>query len=350
VNGVLPLAPASVADEAGAPRFGTYQGTLNAVELERLSDAHRPLRPLRPLRHKRWVYSFVATREVIAVQAMVALNYTSNAFALVADLTEKKVLIDEGYLGLPGPLASVSSQPGAGLSAHFILPTADLRARRPMGDDRYHLSARLGPPLPLLKPRLELDASLLAAGAPPPLTVIAPVDGGPVNVTQKWAGLLAFGHLQAKGKRFVLDGGVGGFDYTHGYLARRTAWRWGFACGRLDDGSPVGVNLVEGFNEGRDDISENAVWLNGQLFPVGRARFAWNPADPLDAWDVTTVDGAVKLRLLPIGAHREERDLKLVKSHFVQPVGLFRGELKVGGQTYVLDDVPGVTEDQDILW
>jgi hypothetical protein len=350
VDGALPQAPAQVADDAGQPRFGTYQGGLDAVELSTLAGAHRPLLPLRLVRHKRWVYSFIATREVIALQSIADLTYTSNSFALVADLVEKRILVDESYLGLPGPLASVSSQPGAGLHARFRAATADLSTSRPHGDDRYRLKARLGPRVPLLTPKLELDASLLAAGAPPPLTVIAPVENGPINVTQKWAGLLAFGHLWAKGKRFVLDGGVGGFDYTHGYLARHTAWRWGFMCGRLEDGSPVGLNLVEGFNETRSDVNENAVWIDGRVHPVGRARFEWNKNDPLDAWTIETADGAVKLKFLPIGAHREERDLKLVKSHFVQPVGLFRGTLTIDGRTHPIDDVPGVTEDQDILW
>jgi hypothetical protein len=110
------------------------------------------------------------------------------------------------------------------------------------------------------------------------------------------------------------------------------------------------LNLVEGFNDARADVNENAVWLDGRVHPVGRARFRWNESDPLDAWDVETVDGAVKLHFLPVGAHHEERDLVVVKSHFVQPVGLFRGTLEINGRTHVIDDVPGVTEDQDILW
>jgi hypothetical protein len=92
------------------------------------------------------------------------------------------------------------------------------------------------------------------------------------------------------------------------------------------------------------------VWLDGQVHSVGRARFTWNKNEPLDPWEVETLDGAVKLKFFPVGAHREERDLKVVKSHFVQPVGLFRGTLEIGGRTHVIDDVPGVTEDQDILW
>ena len=40
----------------------------------------------------------------------------------------------------------------------------------------------------------------------------------------------------------------------------------------------------------------------------------------------------------------------LVKSRFVQPVGLFRGHVKVQGERYPFERVPGVTEDQEILW
>ena len=37
-------------------------------------------------------------------------------------------------------------------------------------------------------------------------------------------------------------------------------------------------------------------------------------------------------------------------SHFVQPVGLFEGTIELDGRTHAVKDVPGVTEDQDILW
>ncbi len=197
---------------------------------------------------------------------------------------------------------------------------------------------------------MEADLELLAAGAPPPLSVVAPVPGGVVNVTQKWAGLLAFGSLEANGRRYVLDGGVGGMDYTHGYLARRTAWRWAFACGRLEDGSPVGLNLVEGFNDAHAGANENALWLRGQLFPLSRARFEWNPDDPLEPWHVTTEEGEVDLSFKPLALHREERDVVVAKSHFVQPVGLFSGRLQVDGLTHPVSGVPGVTEEQDVTW
>jgi hypothetical protein len=350
----LPNAPLTVENASGEPRFGTYQGSVEEVDLSRLNGRYRLGLPMRLVKHKRWLYTFVATPEVIALCAVADLSYTSNAFALVADLKQKKVIVDRGFLGLPGPLVTVGNRPGVGMVAKFRTLGGNFSAVRKEGDERYHLSVELSR---LLPPRTELDwkGDLLAVGGPPPLTVIAPVsEGGSVdgliNVTQKWAGLLSFGTLSAGGRSYVLDGGVGGMDYTHGYLARHTAWRWAFACGRLDDGTPIGLNLVEGFNESSAEVNENALWIGKDLYPLGRARFTYNKNDVLDEWILKTTDGAVDLKFRPIGAHRELRDYKVVKSYFMQPVGLFQGTVKAGGRVHSISNVPGVTEDQDILW
>lgn len=344
----LPVAPTTVADPSGAPRYGTYRGGFDTVDLERLSGRYQPSKAARLVTHKRWLYAFVATPECLALCSVADLSYASNAFVLVADLRQQRVLADRGVLGLPPPFVRVGSQPGSGLAARFRLPGFEVRASRPRGDERYHVDARLGPPFAFQSTRV--SASLLAAGAAPPLTAVAPVDGGIVNVTQKWAGLLSFGSIDIAGQHFSLDGGVGGLDYTRGYLARRTAWRWAFACGRLSDGTPLGINLVEGFNDSAEGVSENAVWLGGAMHPLGRARFAFNRSDPLDRWSIETDDQAVQLQFRPFGAHREQRDLKVVKSRFVQPVGLFEGTVTVDGVTHRIQDVPGVTEDQDVEW
>jgi Protein of unknown function (DUF2804) len=346
----LPAAPPSLEDAGGAPRFGSYQGGLDVVDLSRLRGGYQPNRLQRAMMRKKWLYGFIATREVAVVFSVADLGYTSNAFALALDLANGRVLTDVGVLGLPHPMVSVNGHPGAGLEVDFRRPDARLSAWRTFGDERFHGHVRLGLPVPLVKPTLELTWDLLAAGAAPPLTVIAPVDGGVVNVTQKWAGLLAFGALEADGRRYRLDGGVGGLDYTQGYLARRTAWRWAFVCGRLDDGTPVGINLVEGFNEARDDVNENALWLGDELIPLGRARFIWSPSDVRLPWSVKTTDGVLDLALQPMAVHQELRDLKVVRSSFKQPVGLWAGEIKVGDRTYVLKDAPGVAEDQSVVW
>jgi Protein of unknown function (DUF2804) len=343
----LPAAPDAITSTDGTPHFGTFEGGFARADLGRLSGRYQLPFHQQVLKHKKWLYSFVATPEVIALQAVVDVGYASNAFCTVVDLRDGTVLVDESFMGPPRPLVTVNDCAGPGLDVSFRVPGASMKASRQAGNDRYQWHTRLG----ALRTKLTLDCELLAAGTAPPLTLVAPVEGdGRINITQKWAGLLSFGTLEAKGRRFTLDGGVGGLDSTNGYLARHTAWRWGFGCGRLADGSPLGFNCVEGFNETRDDVNENGLWLGGRLYPLGRARFSYNKADVLDPWQLSTTDGALELTFKPVAAHRESRDLKLVKSWFVQPIGTWEGRVTIEGQTHAVRALPGVSEDQDILW
>lgn len=346
----LPQAPVSLEDALGAPRFGTYQGSLDGVNLAALRGPWQPAPVDRFLMHKRWLYGFLATQEVAVLFAIVDVGYSSNAFAMAVDLETGRVLADDGFLGPPRPLVKVNTHVGAGLEAEFRTVGAHLHTWRRFGDERYHARLRLGLPVPLARPRLSMRAELLVAGAAPALTVIAPVEGGLVNVTQKWAGLQAFGELECGHRRYRLDGGVGGLDSTHGYLARKTAWRWAFVCARLEDGTPLGINLVEGFNEAGAGARENAVWLGSRLVPVGAAHFRWNHDDLLDRWHVTTDDGALDLIFKPIAQHVERRDLVFVRSRFCQPVGHWSGTVKVDGVTHQFEAAPGVAEDQDVTW
>lgn len=348
---LLPPAPASVATARGEPRFGTYQGELPEVDLARLSGRWSPTRATRLLKRKRWHYTFAATQEVAAVFAVVDLGYTASAFAVAVDLRERRPLCDVSFLGAPGPMVELGDQPGAGLNACFRTLGGKLSARRGEEDERYRVEVDVSRLRTGSLQSFQWDGDLLVAGGPPALTVIAPVEGdGLLNVTMKRNGLLSFGSVEAGGKRFRLDGGVGGTDYTQGYLARHTAWRWAFAAGRLADGTPVGVNLVEGFNESSAEANENALWLGDRLYPLARARFDYHPKELMAPWRLMTVDGAVDLRFQPLYVHREERDLRVVVSHFAQPVGFFEGTVRLGDRTLELSNVPGVTEDQDMLW
>jgi hypothetical protein len=172
-----------------------------------------------------------------------------------------------------------------------------------------------------------------------------------VNVTQKSVGLLASGRLEVGRRRYALDGGVVGLDSTHGFLARRTRWRWAMGCGRLEDGTPLGFNLVAGFNAvAEGSPGENVLFLGDQLQPVGPATFRFNAADPLDLWQISTDDGTVQVTFRPLHAHRDVRNLRVLRSRFVQPLGFFTGRLRFRGQEITLSELPGVTEDQDMLW
>ncbi len=56
------------------------------------------------------------------------------------------------------------------------------------------------------------------------------------------------------------------------------------------------------------------------------------------------------MRFVPAAVHEEVQDLKLVKSKFIQPVGRFSGSVTVDGRTFHVEGIPGVVEDQDMVW
>lgn len=347
---ILPPVPASLVDGAGAPRLGTYEGELARVDLEALSGKWGVPWALRPFKRKRWHYAFVATPQVAALCAIVDVGYGTSAFATAYDLQERRLLADASMLGLPG-LTSVGDFPGEGACGRFDSLGARLRVERAPGEGAYRLQGRIAAARTGGGGPFRWDLRLRTAGAAPALTVVAPVTGGGrVNVTQKRGALQAQGTLQAGGRSYVLDGGVGGHDYTQGYLARHTAWRWAYAAGHLADGTPVGLNLVEGFNDSSGEANENALWVGGRLYPLARARFRYSPYALLEPWSVRTEDGAVELSFQPLFAHREERNLGVVVTRFAQPLGLFQGTLRVGGRTHQVSALPGVTEEQDMRW
>jgi hypothetical protein len=85
--------------------------------------------------------------------------------------------------------------------------------------------------------------------------------------------------------------------------------------------------------------NENALWIGSRLVSLSRARFTFNPSDPMDEWKVETEE--LKLRFEPIHAHREERDYKLVKSHFIQTLGMFEGGLRLGDEAIQIEKLAG---------
>ena len=325
--------PPSTFLDGRALRSGSFCGALPPVDYSPVAGALTRL-----ARHKRWVFAAIATDDVWVAFAIVRLGYVANLFAYAVDLRTGALLSDRAALAPPLACA-VGDRAGEGCAARFSMPRAAASFTRAVGASSYALRVRLG--------ALRLDARLETAGAPPPLAVLGPVPGGIGSATEKRALLGASGELRVGSRRFRLDGGLGGFDYTNGLLARRTAWRWAYALGRAKSGERVAVNLTSGFV----GDPECAVWVDGALHGTSPATFAFDAARPMTApWSVATTGGEVDLRFTPMAGHRDATNLGFLKASFVQPAGRFDGTLRVEGRTLALDGVAGVTEDQDSLW
>ena len=324
---------------------GSFHGGLPPeVDLGALEVGGLPLigAPLFRVAHeKRWIYTAISAGDVFIGAAIIKLGYASSAFVFAFDRASGRMLADVSLLG-PAFFASVNGAPREGASSSFSSPLqrASISWQRAGGEGAFSLAVRAGD--------VVLDASLSAEGAPPPIGAIANLGKkGLVNATEKGALLAVTGSATIAGRRISLDGGLGGYDYTHGYLPRQTAWRWAFLLGRAESGERVGLNLVQGFV----GEPECALWIDGELYPLAEGRFTFDAQTPMEPWRVCTADESVDLRFEPGAIHQEHKNLGVITSRFIQPVGCFSGTIRIPGRApLTLARVLGVVEDQDVLW
>lgn len=318
------------------PRAGSYRGGLPPVDPSPLGKG-----PLFRLAHeKRWVYVAVTAGDLLVAAVVTRFGYASNSFAFVYDRAEGRMVARYSAVA-PAFAAEVGDTGGEGCHARFRWLGARLAIERGVGERDYRLE--------ITAPDLRVSARLSTEGMPPRIGAVASLDGAPglFNATEKGVLLPVVGEVVAGGRHYALDGGLGGYDYTAGLLARRTAWRWAFALGRARGAERVGLNLVQGFV----GPAECALWVDGEIYPLSEGRFELDADEPLAPWRVRTAEGEVDLRFDPGALHAEKHDFGVVASRFIQPVGSFSGTVRVAGRAPIeLDRVLGVVEDQDVLW
>lgn len=327
---MTPTPESVVAD--GAPAHGRYAGRMARIDWSALGRRRSWL--WRKLHHKRWHYVGLGNDEVFIGVAIVDLGWTCTAFAYLFDRRRRTLLADWSQDGLPGLQAQVSDAPLTAAKAWFRGPGARLDLSY-QGDDSLRLSVRTK--------ALRIEAQLDLDETAPPLLAIGPIEGGIAHATQKTSALPVRGWAGVAGQRFELDGAWAAVDASNGLLARETAWRWASAH-RAD----IGFNLQQGYF----GAQENALWLDGLLMPLGPAQFDFDAAQPLSPWHIRTEDGLLDLVFTPEGARRDDRDLLIAASRYVQPVGTFAGTVRAasGAPLREVAGLLGVTEDHFSRW
>lgn len=315
-----------------SPAFGSYRGALRRSELSALA----PDRLGRLATEKRWLWGAIVKDDLMIAYCVVDLGYVSNGFAY-AYSPARGLVAETTLVGLPR-VSRVKQSATRRLDARFRHPKLSIGVTQ---DDFDPLIA-----VSLTGPGLEVHATLDTRAAPPPITAIAPVDRGVVDVTEKRVLMPVRGSALVSGKRISLDGGLGGYDLSHGLLPRHTKWNWAFLMGHDTAGTPVALNVVEGWTREH----ECALWTGAELHGVPEAKFEYDTARPLREWKVTTPDRSVDLVLTPGALHAETKDLGLVKSAFKQALGTWSGTLSVDGVKIEIARAIGVAEEQDVLW
>lgn len=336
MSSALSPAPPRVIGDDGAPVSGTYFGAVSDPVFRDLRGPFARTFVERKLVEKKWQYVHVATADMMLSFAIIDTGYLASGICAVFDRGARRLLVDENPV-LPPVCVSVNDEPNDGLSARLSGPGVKARIERSAG--RILVSAKWG--------RAAVELSLDARRAPPALSAISPVGApGLFDFTQKLVGVPAEGEVRAGNATFAVQGELAGLDYTHGYLARETAWRWAFASGKIG-ARPIALNLSEGFLTG----SENVAWIDGQPVAVGPVRFTFESQSPLAPWRIRSDDGALDLVFQPEGVRSQDIDLLLVMSRYTQPFGTFSGHLTAAsGERVELDGLAGVAEDHAARW
>lgn len=329
----LPPAPSSILQPDGTPRFGRFAGGVDAIDWSPLALPFARSRMWRRFHHKRWQYVALATEDLFCGIAIVDLGWTNTAFAYAFDRRLRREVGGYSQDGVAGLTAAVGDRPAHGAASRFRFLRNRVDYRRE--GNGYRLALRCG--------SFEIDAQFDAGHAPPLLLAVGPIAGGSVHATQKSPGMPLRGEVRAGSRRYELEGGVASFDYSNGLLARETRWRWASAHSLT-----LGFNLQSGYFGGH----ENALWLDGALFPLGDASFDYDPADPMAPWHVHTDDGLLDLHFQPEGLRRENRNLLVAASRYVQPIGTFSGWVRPSKNATPrpVDKLVGVTEDHYSRW
>lgn len=138
---------------------------------------------------------------------------------------------------------------------------------------------------------------------------------------------------------------LGSLDYSKGYPPRHTRWNWTSFMGQLEDGTPVGINAVHGFNQ---DL-ENALWVGDTIKCLGTMNYHCPNAPLEEAWQMQAQDKQLELRLIPDGLRQENINLGLLKSQFKQVFGSIKGQLYHQEQWQNIQGY-GLMEDHEALW
>lgn len=331
----LPPAPDAILREDGIPRFGRFTGQVDKIDWAPLAMPFARSRLWRRFHHKRWQYVALATEELFCGVAIVDLGWTNTAFAYAFDRKERKEVGSFSQDGMAGLTARVAEKPAHGSTSSFRFLNKHIDYSHLPDSDTYRLALRCG--------SFEIDAQFNTADAAPPLLAVGPITGGSVHATVKSSGMPLHGEVRADGRRYSLGGGVASFDYSNGLLARETGWRWASA-----HSLELGFNLQNGYFGGH----ENALWLDGLIYPLANAHFDYNPADPKAPWHIHTDDGLLDLQFQPEGLRRENRNLIVAASRYVQPIGTFSGWVKTmrSAKPRLVERLVGVTEDHFSRW
>ncbi len=301
-------------------------------------------------RLKQWHYLSWTTDEWMLVVAAVDVGYLGNLFGYFLEFAEPQRIWQVEVMSPLGRAVRVASSSLQG-DTRWQTPTETLEIHNGLAENG---SGRW---------QVKLDLPLAHAGQVRRLTADFAIQGGEALAlawpllgrhrvyTHKEAAQIAQGSV-ALGEKTWQASGLATLDWTRGYHLHRTEWLWASLAAHVN-GQPLGLNLSAlVYDDDRGNSRENALWCQGQVWPLGGVVFEL-PVDPeRQTWHIRSREpGQVDLRFEPWGARCQNLNALAIVSRYVQPYGRFYGTLQPpGGPQWCVDGAVGVTEQHFARW
>jgi hypothetical protein len=126
--------------------------------------------------------------------------------------------------------------------------------------------------------------------------------------------------------RFTEDNHSHGcLDWSRAVFPYHVPWRWCTASGHVG-GVPLGLNIDYGFGT---ESSKSMILHDGVGHHLDRARYTFNPADPMKPWLFTDDEGRVDLTFTPICVERGGTNFVLLRMTLLKVYGFFTGRVRL---------------------
>ncbi|MGH1339486.1 MAG: DUF2804 family protein [Aureispira sp.] len=289
--------------ENNTPPYGVYQAHILDTNTNAWDGTKGWLSPRRWQR-KAWIFFGAYTADLVVGFAMVDAGYLAKAFCYVYH-RQKDQYWEQEYSRPFG----FGRDFGGALKEPWKLGPFQIQQQQGQWQLSYHHK----------KTSLQLRFREEKQG----ISALCPSDQErPFHYTYKNL-LLPTQIYYQQGQELYEQEALGSLDYSKGYPPRHTRWNWTSFMGQLDDGTPIGINSVKGFNQ---DL-ENALWLGDNITRLGSMDYHY-PSTPLqEAWQMQAQDGQLKVQLQPDGLRQENINLRVLKSQFQQVFGPIKGQL-----------------------
>jgi hypothetical protein len=150
-------------------------------------------------------------------------------------------------------------------------------------------------------------------------------------------------YYKNKQKEYKTTQAMGNLDYSKGYPPHHIRWNWTCCMGKLDDGTPIGINASTSIKH----ELENALWIGNNIERLDKINYP-PPTNPVEEhWKAK--NDRLQLQLMPECIRHQNINFKFLKLSKRQLLGPIKGKI-YRQKTWQNFEGYGMMDYQEAFW